>query len=182
MKYSFKYLKEEFVKQIIITSTIFMALIAGLSCQSKENSITEDEAKLLCEKVEIMYNDADSETANEILDSSYVLYSPIFPIGLRGIDVLMYNIKSNARSFPDFALTIDSFFVRDDIIYSFWTQRGTNTGPLGKMPTTGNSIDISGFAMYRVKNGKIFEEHTFWNRLAFYRQLGFKEIHPKFVE
>jgi len=170
------------VKQIIITSTIFVALIAGLSCQSQENVITEEEAKLLCDKVEVMYNDASRETADEILDSTYILYSPIFPMGLRGIDVLMYNIGSNSRSFPDFKLTVDSFFVKDDIIYSFWTQKGTNTGPLGRMPTTGNSIDISGFAMYRVRDGKICEEHTFWNRLAFYRQLGFKEIHPKFVE
>jgi predicted ester cyclase len=182
IKYSIQYIKEELMKHIKRALIIFTVIILGLSCQSKENIITEKEAKLLCDKVEVMYNDADSEIANEILDSSYVIYSPIFPMGARGIDVLMYNIKSNSRSFPDFALTIDSFFVKDDIIYSFWTQRGTNTGPLGKMPTTGNSIDISGFAMYRVKNGKIFEEHTFWNRLAFYRQLGFKEIHPMFVE
>jgi len=170
------------MKHIKSASIILTVLIVGLSCQSQENVITEEEAKIVCEKVEVMYNDANTETANEILDSSYVLYSPIFPMGLRGIEVLMYNIESNARSFPDFALTIDSFFVKDDIIYSFWTQKGTNTGPLGRMPTTGNSIDISGFAMYRVRDGKICEEHTFWNRLAFYRQLGFKEIHPKFVE
>ena len=170
------------MKHIKSASIIFTVLILGLSCQSQENVITEEEAKLLCDKVEIMYNDADSETAIEILDSTYVLYSPLFPMGLRGIDVLIYNLESNARSFPDFKLTIDSFFVKDDIIYSFWTQKGTNTGPLGKMPTTGKSIDISGFAIYRVRDGKILEEHTFWNRLAFYRQLGFKEIHPKFVE
>ncbi|NNG26184.1 MAG: SnoaL-like domain-containing protein [Ignavibacteriaceae bacterium] len=94
----------------------------------------------------------------------------------------MYNIKSNSRSFPDFKLTIDSFFVGSDIIYSYWTKKGTNSGPLGKMPTTEKSIDISGFAIYRVKDGKIYEEHTFWDRLTFYRQLGFKEIHPMFVE
>jgi len=170
------------MKHIKRALIIFTVIILGLSCQSKENIITEKEAKLLCDKVEVMYNDADSEIANEILDSSYVIYSPIFPMGLRGIDVLMYNIESNLRSFPDFVLTIDSFFVGSDIIYSFWTQKGTNTGPLGKMPTTGNSINISGFALYGVKEGKIYVEHTFWNRLAFYRQLGFKEIHPNFVK
>jgi steroid delta-isomerase-like uncharacterized protein len=129
-----------------------------------------------------MYNDVDIYTANEILDSAYVLYSPFFPIGARGIDVLMYNIESNARSFPDFKLTIDSFFVKDDIIYSFWTQKGTNTGPLGRMPTTGNSIDVSGFAISRVRDGKIYEEHTYWNVLEFYKQLGFQVVPPKFEE
>ena len=170
------------MKHIISGSIIFMVLILVINCQSQENVITEEEAKLLCDKVEIIYNDADSETANEILDSSYVLYSPIFPIGLRGVDVLMYNIESNARSFPDFKLTIDSFFVKDNIIYSYWTQKGTNTGPLGRMPTTGKSINVSGFAISRVKDGKIYEEHTYWNVLEFYKQLGFQVIPPAFEE
>jgi len=169
------------MKHIISGSIIFTVLILVISCQ-QQNTVTEEEAKLLCDKVEIMYNDADSETANEILDSSYVLYSPIFPIGLRGVDVLMYNIESNARSFPDFKLTIDSFFVKDNIIYSYWTQKGTNTGPLGRMPTTGKSINVSGFAISRVKDGKIYEEHTYWNVLEFYKQLGFQVIPPAFEE
>jgi len=166
------------MKQIKSTLIIFIMLIVGLSCQSQENVITEEEAKILCDKVEVMYNAADSETANEILDSAYVLYSPFFPMGLRGIDILMYNIKSNARSFPDFKLTIDSIFVKDNLIYSFWTQKGTNTGPLGRMPTTGKSIDVSGFAISRVKDGKIYEEHTYWNVLELYKQLGYQIIPP----
>lgn len=156
-----------------------MILIVSLSCQSQENILTEKEAKSLCDKVEVLYIDADTETANEILDSTYVLYSPFFLKGLKGIDVLMYNIKSNARSYPDFRLTIDSFFVKDDIIYSFWTQKGTNTGPLGRMPSTGKSIDVSGFAIFKVRNGKIYEEHTYWNVLELYKQLGYQIIPPK---
>ena len=170
------------MKHIKSTSIIFTVLIVSLSCQSQENILTEEEAKLLCDKVEVLYNDADTETANEILDSTYILYSPLFPMGLKGIDVLMSNIESNARSFPYFKLTIDSFFVKDDIIYSFWTKKGTNTGPLGRMPSTGKSIDVSGFAISRVRDGKIYEEHTFWNVLEFYKQLGFQVIPPKAEE
>ncbi|MBT8386041.1 MAG: ester cyclase [Ignavibacteria bacterium] len=167
------------MKYIINALSIFTVLVLVISCQ-QQNTVTQEEAKLLCDKVEVMYNDADSETAIEILDSTYVLYSPLFPMGLRGIDVLMYNIKSNARSFPDFKITVDSFFVKDDMIYSFWTQKGTNTGPLGRMPSTGKSIDVSGFAISRVKDGKIFEEHTYWNVLEFYKQLGFQVVPPDF--
>ncbi len=64
------------MRNIIIAPIIFILLFTGLSCQSQDNIITEEEAKSLCDKVEVMYNDADSETANEILDSTYVLYSP----------------------------------------------------------------------------------------------------------
>jgi len=158
---------------------IFTILCFNLSCQLNENTITNEEARLLCDKIELMYNNADIKIAKEILDSAYVLYSPLFPSELRSIEAFTYNIKSNARSFPDFHLSIDSFFVKDDIIYSYWTQTGTNTGPLGRMPTTGKSIEISGFAISRVRDGKIYEEHKYWNVLEFYEQLGFKIFPPE---
>jgi steroid delta-isomerase-like uncharacterized protein len=161
---------------------MFSLLLIVISCKSQEGFLTDEEAKKICDKVETMYNKVDIHIANEILDSAYVLYSPFFPIGARGIDVLMYNIESNARSFPDFKLTIDSFFVKDNVIYSYWTQKGTNTGPLGRMPTTGKSTDVSGFAISRVRNGKIYEEHTYWNVLELYKQLGFQIVPPKFEE
>jgi predicted ester cyclase len=161
---------------------IFAVLCFNLSCQSNENTITNEEARLLCDKIEVMYTKGDTAIANEILDSTYVLYSPLFPLPQRSIEALLYNIQSNLRSFPDFQLTIDSLFVKDDIIYSFWTRKGTNTGPLGRMPTTGKSIDISGFAILKVRDKKIYEEHRYWNVLEFYKQLGFQIIPPKTEE
>jgi steroid delta-isomerase-like uncharacterized protein len=129
-----------------------------------------------------MHGDVEGVTAFSILDTNYILHSPLFPIPSRGIDTYVYNIKSNLRSFPDFSLTIDSFSVKDDFIYSFWTKKGTNTGPLGRMPTTGKSINFSGFAIFRVKDGKIMEEHSYWNVLEFYQQLDFQVVPPNFKE
>lgn len=167
------------VKSILVILTI---LLIATSCKSQEKFLTNEEARLLCDKVEVMYNDANEEKVKEILDSTYILYSPLFPTAARGIEAFAYNIKSNLRSFPDFRFTIDSFFVKDDNIYSFWTKKGTNTGPLGRMPTTGKSINFSGFTISKVKNGKIIEEHTYWNVLEFYTQLGFQITPPKFEE
>ena len=164
-------------KSILI---IFFLLFIATGCNSKKKSLTIEEAKLLCERVEVMYNNANEVTVKETLDSTFVLYSPLFPMPARGIDAFAYNIKSNLRSFPDFKLTIDSFFVKDDNIYSFWTKKGTNTGPLGRMPTTGKTINISGFSISKVKEGKIIEEHNYWNVLEFYTQLGFQIIPPEF--
>ena len=98
---------------------IFFLLFIAIGCNSKEKSLTIEEADLLCNKVEVMYGNENEELVKEILDSAYVLYSPLFPMPARGIDAFAYNIRSNLRSFPDFKFTIDSFFVNDDNIYSF---------------------------------------------------------------
>ena len=104
------------------------------------------------------------------------MFSPFFPDGLKGIETLQEFIKNNTVSFPDFKLKIDEYYVKDNIIFSYWTIRGTNTGRLGELPPTGKTIKVSGFAVSRVKNGKIYEEQTFWNVLEFYQQLGFQVI------
>jgi len=164
---------------IKITIIIFVLLFIGIRCKSKVESLTNEDAKKMSSRIEMMYNDVDAYTAKEILDSAYVLYSPLFPVGLSGIDVLMYNIESNARSFPDFKFKIDSFYVVKNIISAYWTATGKNTGPLGRMPSTGKSIKVSGFAVYKVRDGKIYQMQTFWNVLEYYKQLGFQVIPRK---
>ena len=47
------------------------------------------------------------------------------------------------------------------------------------MPSTGKSIDVSGVTISKVRDGKIYEEHLYWNALEFYKQLGFQVVPPK---
>ena len=158
-------------------SQVFIIIIAIVcSCTVKGNDLTNQEAKKICDEYEKMWNKGNTEIASTILDTSYVMFSPFFPDGLKGIETLQEFIKNNTVSFPDFKLKIDEYYVKDNIIFSYWTIRGTNTGRLGELPPTGKTIKVSGFAVSRVKNGKIYEEQTFWNVLEFYQQLGFQVI------
>ena len=159
---------------------IVLALILiAISCTIKEEGITTEEAKAICDKAELVWSDGNEQAINEIIDSSYIIYSPIFPDGLKGIDSLKNFLETNAVPYPDFKVTIGEFYVKDDIIFSYWTLTATNTGPLGELPATGKAINISGFAVSKVKNGKIYEEETFWNVLELYQQLGFTLTPPQ---
>lgn len=157
---------------------ILALLFIGISCTIKEEGLSSEEAKTICDKAELVWSEGDEQAINEIIDSSYVIYSPMFPDGLKGIDSLKNFLETNAVPFPDFKLTIDEFYVKDDIIFSYWTLTATNTGPLGELPATGNAINVSGFAVSKVKNGKVYEEETFWNVLEMYQQLGFTLTPP----
>ena len=158
---------------------IITLLFVGFGCTVKDEGLTNEEAKKLCDMYEqLFWEEGNSAIAYEILDSSYVIVSPFFPAGIKGIEALLEFIKNNSVSFPDFKLKIDDFYVKDNIIFSYWTITGTNTGQLGKLPATGKTIKVSGFAVSKVKNGKIYEEQTFWNVLEFYQQLGFQVIPP----
>ncbi len=125
-----------------------------------------------------MWKKGNTGIANEILDTNYQMISPFFPDGIKGIDKLEEFIEYNSKTFSDFELSVDSFYVKDNIIFSYWTITGTNDGPIGELPATCEEINISGFAVSRVRNGKIYEEQTFWNVLEMYQQLGFQLIPP----
>jgi steroid delta-isomerase-like uncharacterized protein len=157
---------------------VVVILFVGFGCSVKEEGLTNEEAKKISDKYEKLFEEGNTGNAYEILDTNYVLSSPIFPEGIKGIEALVEFIKSNSVSFPDFKLKIDDFYVKDNIILSYWTITGTNTGQLGNLPATGKTIKVSGFAVSKVKNGKIYEEQTFWNVLEFYQQLGFQLIPP----
>ena len=157
---------------------VFSLLLVALSCTAEEENLTIDEARIICNKYEQIWEEGNFGIAKVILDSSYILYSPLFSDGIKGIDKLEEFIKDNSKTFSDFELSIDSFYVKDNIIFSYWTITGTNDGAIGELPATCEEINISGFAVSKIRNGKIYEEWTFWNVLELYQQLGFQLIPP----
>ena len=157
---------------------IITLLFVGFGCTVYEEGLTNEEAKKVNDKYEQMWEEGNTGIADELLDTGYVMISPAIPDGLKGIESLKEFIKNNSVTFPDFKLKVDDFYVHDNMILSYWTISGKNTGPLGKLPATVKNIKVSGFAVSKVKNGKIYEEQTFWNVLEFYQQLGFQVIPP----
>lgn len=166
------------MKSLVSSLFIITLVFVGVGCSVKEEGLTKEEAKKINDKYEQMWEKGNTGIAYEILDTSYVMYSPFFPEGLNGIESLQGFIKNNGISFPDFKLKVDDYYVKDNIIFSYWTISGTNEGQLGELPATGKNIKVSGFDVSKVKNGKIYEEQTFWNVLEFYQQLGFQVIPP----
>ena len=58
-----------------------------------------------------------------------------------GRQQLAETAQSYMEAFPDMVLTMDSLTVNNGKYRSYWTFKGTNTGPGG----TGNTVDFSGF-------------------------------------
>ena len=57
------------------------------------------------------------------------------------------------------------------MVFYRWTQTGTNTGP-GDFPPTGNSMNITGVCYAKIRDGKMIEEHGYFDVLDLMQQLG----------
>ena len=59
---------------------------------------------------------------------------------------------------PDMEFRVNLLIESDDLVVSNWTVVGTHTGePFFDVPPSGNSVEINGTAILRMRDGKIVE-------------------------
>ena len=178
MKISMK----RFIKlaQIALVVVIFLAI----SCQEKGSEvITKEEAKAIFDSFLKFRNEGDLASADAVMHPECVILYPNLPEKLVGLEAYKEYDKNMRIAFPDFKLTIDDFFVKDDKIFSYWSITATNTGTLkglmGELPPTNKKIHISGFAISHIVDGKIKQDVAYFDMLRLLQQLGFQITPPK---
>jgi steroid delta-isomerase-like uncharacterized protein len=151
-----------------------------LSCQPKEEQImTEQEAKLLLDRFMETVINTDTTLVVELLHPDCVLRYPVLPQPIKGIDAYKSFIKNMAGTFSEFTATIEEVNVKGDEIWCRYSMSGVHAGPMGDVPPTGKSFQVTGMAITRVIDGKIIEDETYWNVFGFYQQLGFTLLPPE---
>lgn len=91
-------------------------------------------------------------------------------------DLSLDNFKQMAAglliAFPDLHFTINDQFTSGEKVSTRWTAKGTNTGPFGEMQATGRDVEIEGFIIDHVINGKVKQRWELWDQMAMMQQLG----------
>jgi steroid delta-isomerase-like uncharacterized protein len=74
----------------------------------------------------------------------------------------------------DYGFTLGQVVVTDDSYAFEWTMFGTNNQADEKrgLPSTGKRFEIPGVSIGRLRDGKIAENHDYWNLVAYLTQVG----------
>ena len=148
------------------------------SCQQRmEKGITENEVDTITNKVLNIWNTADFSAADDLYAPGYVRHHPT-PSANASFDDFKNMVTALHVAFPDCAFTFSDSLVKDNKIVVFATFTGTNTGSLEDRPPTGKKTRVSGVYVFRIVEGKIAEEWTYFNLLSYYEQLGFTLMPP----
>lgn len=75
-------------------------------------------------------------------------------------------------AFPDIRLTVRSIIADDDGVAVRWTFAGTMRGPFAGQPPSGRSFALEGCEVFTIRDGRIVEQHGYWDKDAMFRQLG----------
>lgn len=74
--------------------------------------------------------------------------------------------------FSDVKFTVIKAFGQDDNIVKHWRFKGKHTGDFFGIPATGNSVNIEGVTLVKMKNGRIAQEQDFMDNSLMMQQLG----------
>lgn len=81
-------------------------------------------------------------------------------------------LQQEFRAFPNAVETIEDILCDGDQVAVRHRFSGTQNGPLGKLPPSGNRATAEYIAIYRIEDGVIAEAWVAWDNLTILRQLG----------
>ncbi len=75
---------------------------------------------------------------------------------------------------PDLKVTLNDTYLKNNLVFTYWTFIGTNTGVFGETPATGKKVKVSGFSIVHYNNeGRMIQEDIYYNELEFLQELGY---------
>jgi steroid delta-isomerase-like uncharacterized protein len=102
-----------------------------------------------------------------------VLYQGSAGEEVQGREAVAEMVSGYLSAFPDLTITVDGMLAEGDRVFSRVRIRGTNTGELFGMPSTGKPVDIRWmFSEARIADGKVAEEWEVFDRMDMMEQLG----------
>lgn len=126
----------------------------------------ENKALVRC-FIEEFWNQGNLAAADELIASDCVAGGEEF-----GPDQLKQFFTAVRTALPDLRFTIEDIFAEGDQVAVRFLERGTHKGTWIGIPPTGNTMSVSGIAIFRLANRQIVEQWSHNDLRAALRQLG----------
>ena len=176
------------MKKLCMILPLALIICFMVGCQSQEamaeleefkaQAEVEEQNKELVKRMYETFEKGDFEAYKEVVAPEYAWYLPSRSTKPISREETIEFGKMLRNAFPDFAYSVEELIAEDDIVISRFIFRGTHEGEFQGIPATGNKVEMSGFMMTRIENGKIVEDKEEYDGLGFMMQLGM-ELKPK---
>lgn len=147
-------------------------LLVTLGCAPSQTAQLEANKDLVRRFTEAT-NAADWDALSEIVTEDFTRHSAATAgPEVTSRDEFIELQKSFLVSLPDQHVTTRQLIAEGDRVAGLATYSGTQTGPIGDMPATGNAVEIPFLGMFRIEDGRIAELWVEWDNVAMLTQLG----------
>ncbi len=113
------------------------------------------------------------DALDDLISVDYVRHCEATPdVQVNSLAAFKAYLLNDRESVPDPQLQVVHLISEDNLV-AFWaTYAGTQEGPMGPFPATGNEMEIAFSGFHRIENGKITETWVTWDNLTALTQLG----------
>src|ERR1700681_282766 len=142
--------------------------------------MTDTEAnKALVKRYFTAIEEGDLTALDEVVSTDYQDHAP----GRQpGREALKAAAQALHVAFPDMTSTVTHILAEGDLIAVRNRVTGTQHGPLGELPATGNRVDFAALQLFRVEDELIVEHWEIFDETALTQQLsgrGTRRSHPQ---
>ena len=134
--------------------------------------MSAEENKAIAERFAQVWSAGGLHLLDELASPDIVVSYPVPPEPMRGVEAFRGFLKDLYAGLPDVSVSVDEMIAEGEKVACRWTMKGTHDGPLFGFPATGNPVEISGFAHYRIVDGKVVEELGAGNSISLLQQIG----------
>jgi predicted ester cyclase len=132
----------------------------------------EDNKRIARDFIEGMWNRRDMSVADRYIAPDMTPQGPMSDQFAPGPEGSKAFTSAFLSAFPDVQATIDEQETEGDLVHTWVTFRGTQTGQLMDIPATGRRATVPVHITDRIVNGKIIESWAEWDPDDMFRQLG----------
>ncbi|AZH24081.1 ester cyclase [Haloplanus aerogenes] len=117
-------------------------------------------------------NDKHYDRVAELFTADYTRHDPDARVDETGPEPFVEALRRLHEAFPDSEVHIGEIVAEGDLVAFEGTMTGTHEGVFRGLDPTGETIEIPGNAMHRIRDGRIAETWATWNFLLGLQQLG----------
>jgi steroid delta-isomerase-like uncharacterized protein len=131
----------------------------------------EDNKDVVRRFIDALFTDGDLGAVDKYLSADFVNHDP--PIGLPSDTEGMRTAGAMFRTaFPDWHSDLHAMIGEGDVVVERFTASRTHRGELMGAAPTGNTVELRGINIFRVRDGRICERWGRLDELGLFQQLG----------
>lgn len=159
---------------MLSTKIISVFCLAVALCASTAGRAAGDEDKntaAMKRFYEEVVNQGNLKLIDELVAAEFVEHEelPGMKPGREGVKEFFMMFRA---AFPDLHFQVNDLVAKDDKVWAYITIRGTHKGQFMDMAATGKKIEIKGFDIIRLANGKAVEHWGLTDTMTMMQQLG----------
>jgi len=160
------------VKAGVVGALGICAAVLQIGCLCPHCEVAAANRELALEAFQVIA-EGDLDALDNLLAVDYVRHCEATPeIRVESLAAFKEYLLNDRASVPDPHLQVVHLIAEDDLV-AFWARySGTQEGPMGPFPATGNEMDFAFAGFHRIEDGKIAETWVTWDNLTALTQLG----------